>query len=491
MKRSPGAGDTFVRALVLLPLFATTAVSEAFSLTALSGVDVWLHLRPGIWILQNHAVPRTGLFSQHSALPWIAYDWGFDLLLVSAYKLEGLRALPLWLMVFKTALALAFFLLARGSWRNFWPAVLLAGVAQYSLPGLQLQPALCSILLFAIELALIFHARRTGDARHLLWVPLLFAMWANLDIGFIFGLLALVLLLVTILVESAGRRYGVVRLTPVSSLPLGMMTGITALSLVTILLTPYSYHVAAVALRSFARSPMLAYLPELGGIGFRRPQDYALLLLAMTAFFSLGLRHSRDLFPYALMLMTVLLSFPVQHHTWLVVVASVAVIADAIPTGRPEPAEQAARLLKKQGLLAAGIALAGLLVAISLTPRGENAMMNKVARTFPVGACDYIRDHNLPGPLFNAYEWGGFVTWYLPDHAVAIDSRNDLYGNQINLRYFQLTHGEVPLSSDPSFVYAGTILLPRNSPMAVALGAAPQFKVMYSDDVATVLAPER
>ena len=105
-------------------------------------------------------------------------------------------------------------------------------------------------------------------------------------------------------------------------------------------------------------------------------------------------------------------------------------------------------------------------------------------------ACDYIRENHLPGPLFNAYEWGSFLTWYLPEQAVAIDARNDLYGDEINLRYFKLTHAEIPLSGDVGFVYARTILLPRNSPMAVALSAAPKFKVMYSDDLATVLVPQ-
>lgn len=78
----------------------------------------------------------------------------------------------------------------------------------------------------------------------------------------------------------------------------------------------------------------------------------------------------------------------------------------------------------------------------------------------------------------------------MPEHAVAIDARNDLYGDEINLRYFKLTHAEIPLSRDVSFVYARTILLQQNSPMAVALSAAPKFKVVYRDDLATVLIPQ-
>ena len=481
-----------LRVLVLVFLLTTAAVYEAFSLSALAGMDVWSHLRTGIWILQTHAVPRNGLFSLHPDLPWMATSWGFDGLLAAGYKLMGLRTLPLWLMAFKAALALALFRLARGSRQNFWTPVALTAVAQYAMPGLQLQPALCSILLYAAELALLFQARRTGNARPLFWLPVLFAVWANLDAQFVYGLLVLVLLLAVSVAEEIGRRLGVgwfARQT--SAAPLGIATGAIAASLLATLLTPYSYHVYAVALKNFGRPVLLPYLPELNAVGFRRPQDYVLLLLAMAAFFALGRRRSRDWFQFALMIAGAVLSFPAQRVSWLVAVASVAVIADAVPGNGAEARQEGGRAWKLEYLATTGLVLLTLWVAvISRVPRSRDALLSRVASALPVRACDYIRENHLPGPLFNAYEWGSFLTWYLPDYPVTIDSRNDLYGDEINLRYFKLTHAETPLFGDVSFVYARTILLPSSSPMAVALSAAPQFKVMYRDDLAIVLIPQ-
>ena len=106
-------------------------------------------------------------------------------------------------------------------------------------------------------------------------------------------------------------------------------------------------------------------------------------------------------------------------------------------------------------------------------------------------ACDYIRAQRLPAPLFNDYDWGGFLTWYLPDYPVAIDQRADLYGEAYNRRYFELVGGELALDASPEFAESRTILLPRNSPMAVALSAQLQFRVAYQDDVATVLVRQR
>ncbi len=146
---------------------------------------------------------------------------------------------------------------------------------------------------------------------------------------------------------------------------------------------------------------------------------------------------------------------------------------------------------KMQNLVTAGLVPVVLVVAmISRIPSSREALLTRVGRSLPVRACDYIRENHLPGPLFNAYEWGSFLTWYLPEHAVVIDARNDLYGDEINLRYFKLTHAEIPLSRDVNFVYARMIFLQRTSPMAVALSAAPKFKVVYQDDLATVLVPQ-
>src|SRR5271165_6441167 len=95
----PRSPDFLVRLLTLTALFSAAAVYEAAHLSSLASSEVWVHLRTGIWILQNHAIPHTGLFSQYSNLPWNDSSWGFDVLLGAAYHLFGLRAIPFVLMV--------------------------------------------------------------------------------------------------------------------------------------------------------------------------------------------------------------------------------------------------------------------------------------------------------------------------------------------------------------------------------------------------------
>ena len=153
--------------LALVVLFSTAAVYASAHLYALTSSEVWVHLRTGTWILENHAIPRTGLFSQYSNLVWNDSSWSFDFLLGTVYRILGLRAIPILLMLLKTAVAVVTFLLAYSGRRDFWKAAALSVVAQYAISGLQPLPYVFSVLFLAIELQLLLSSRHSGSARRL------------------------------------------------------------------------------------------------------------------------------------------------------------------------------------------------------------------------------------------------------------------------------------------------------------------------------------
>ena len=471
-----------IRIPVLVVLFTTAAVLESVRLSALSAIansDVWWHLSSGTWMLQNHALPRSGLFSQSAGAPWIAASWAYDLLLASGFKLLGLSSIPMLLMIFKTTLAMATFLLGGGLRRRFWRAVALSVIAQYVLGSVQPGPAYFSILFFAIELLLLLESRRRQRLRMLFWLPGLFLLWANLDIQFVAGIGLLLLFLAVVASEKYFFSSG-------HSLAVKDVAKITGLSVVCTLITPYFYRAYGVFFGTTFSSANL-YLPDFHAPGFRQPQDYVLLLLAMTAFLVLGLRRSRDLFAIALLGGCIAASFYSQRNIWLVTMAAVAVIGQAVD--QPTESETATRLQwKNQVAIAVGLCVAVLAIAAAtLIPRSHEALMAKVGQNYPVAACDLIREQHLARPLFNAYEWGGFVTWYLPQYPVAIDGRNDLYGADAIAEYSKMMSAEVPYTEYAAVSGAQTILLPKRAIMAGALSSLPLFKVAYSDDLAVVL----
>jgi len=158
-------------------------------------------------------------------------------------------------MGFQLAFAITVFLLARGSPTNFWPPVFLSAGAQYAVARLQPQPISCSMLLFALELALLFESRRTGKLGPLLWLPLLFVAWATLHITFVYGLFALALLLVAVAIERLCRRTEVTWFEgPMPALPVPTLAALTAASVAAGMFSPYSYHVYAAVTKNAASS---------------------------------------------------------------------------------------------------------------------------------------------------------------------------------------------------------------------------------------------
>ncbi len=471
---------------MLAVLFTAVAALEPFQLLSLANADTWWHLSTGFWMMQNHAVPRTGLFSQCSSLPWVATNWGYEILLAGAYDVIGLGALPVVSMTLLVALAITVFLLARGSAHNFWPAVSLSASAQYAIARPQSQPVYFSMILFAAELALLLKSRRTGCYRPLLGVPLLLVVWANLHITFVYGIVALALLLAAVSIETLCRRSGVtffegyvptLRLPALAALALGSAVAGTC--------SPYCYHLYALALKN-ARSTAYDYVADLHGITFRRPQDYMLLLLAMAAFFVLGRSRYRDLFQVFLLIGSSLISFAVQRDRWVIALVAVALIANALTKDISQFGQLNHRTWLRSRTATAGLVLIVIAVSAIHIPFSREILMRSITNTFPVHASDYIRQNHLPQPLFNEYQWGGFLTWYLPEYPVTIDARTDLYGDDLNLEYFKLINGYVPLESDARFARARTILLKRRSGLADTIRMLPRFTLVYSDDLAMV-----
>ncbi len=497
IRRTPTVGTavklfhaTPARVFALVVLLTAAPWFASFSPRPLLNGDIWWHLQSGLWMFQNHAVPRSGLFSQYADRPWVDSTWGFDVITAVGYKLLGLRVFAALLMSGKLALGVVTFLLAGGRRGNFWCAILLSAIAQYVIVDLLPLPILLSILFFAIEMLLLLESRRRKDVRPLYWLPPLFFLWANLHGQFLNGLLLLGLYLVAEDTEfffhlSGSSSAG----APTHSLAKGY--AIAGLSVVATLLTPYPFQLFRSAFQTAYGKVMFEDFQDMQAMAFRRPQHFVLMLLVMGAFLALGRQRSRDLFKLGVMAIFLVLAFRVQRDTWCVVLPAIAVIADAVADWRPAAgAHTRSQPWTWETPLAATLVLVVFLAAIVRLPASP-VLMKQVSRAFPVKACDYIRANQLPGPIFNAYHWGGFLAWYLPEYPVSIDSRVNLYGDEITDQYFKVSLGTQRLETDPSFSGARTILLERSSAMLKALTTLPalrdQFRVEYQDDVAAVL----
>jgi hypothetical protein len=483
-----------VRITALVGLLAGSALIELYTRSSLrspASSDFWWHLRTGLWILENHAIPHVGIYSQSAETPWIATSWLFDTVSALGYKLVDLRIAPVVLAAGKVVLGVVGFVLAGGLRGRFWAAIGLAAMVEYILFGVPLGPVYASILGFGITLWVLMEARRAREPQRIIWLAPVLLLWANFDNDFVYGVAVLGLFLAsTVIDEIAGRNEAgwakpgstkehVVRHAAIA----------VAVCMLATLCTPYFYRGYGVFFAS-ASSAANRFLPVYHAISFRDPRDYLLLLLTMSAFLALGMRRSRDPFQISLMVLSAAWSFHLHSYAWMVVLASVAVIGDAIGGSGLALFDETQRMSLRDFQVAAVFAVVVVLAGVAFLPRNHEALVAEMRPAYPVTAAEFIRANRLPQPLFNSCAWGGFLMWYLPEYPVAIDGRTPLYNDEANIRYARFMRSDFSYREYAPVMRAHTILLERASPMAQVLSGVPGFQVAYSDNVAMVLLHE-
>jgi hypothetical protein len=475
-----------------LQLAALCALLSAVALLSLHrklsvlGADVFWHLKVGDWIVQHRAFPHTGIFSRTAAdRPWIAYSWGYEVLLSRAYHSFGLAGIGIFGTALTLFVAFSVFWLARRLSGRFCYSCLLAAICCYSFQLLRIvpRPAFFSMALFGLVLLIVFDARRTGRVQKLTWLPLVFLLWANLHIQFIYGLAVLALLLAVNLAQELADRAGTLRdyLAP-QTLPSGRIAIIVALCVMATLVGPYSYELYGVIYRYAQAKVPYAMVQELQPFALRGYANYLQLLLTVTAFLAVGWQKKLDLFKLALLVLTTVFAFRTMRDAWFQCIAATACIAAAV--WDPEHHELSETRLQLAGVFGGVLLIATLGArAVDFNQRGLQRTMSDY---FPVDAANYFQQRSPAGPLWNIFDWGGFTTWYLPQYPVAIDGRTDLYGDAMVKRFYDTQQGAQDYRDDPYLRGSNVVLLRTQDRLMHLLENDPRFNKVYSDPIATV-----
>ena len=449
--------------------------------------DIWWHLKVGDWIVAHLAVPHTGILSRTAASrPWVAYSWGYEVLLSRAYAWFGLVGVGVFGTLLTIAVAYAVYWMARRLSGQFWLALVLSAIASagFLFNGMP-RPFFFSIILFCMTLTLLLEASRSGRVEGLYWLPLLFAIWANLHIQFVYGLLVVGIFVGVNLAQRCATRLGIAPgFLAAPTLPAGKLIVLLAACTIATLIGPNFYHpyeaVYAYGKSKFAYSIII----ELQALSFRGASHYIELMLTAAAFFAVGWQKKLDAFKLALLAVASVIAYRTMRDAWFICIPAVACIA-SLPLAESQP-DRSDTWWEKTIVAAA---VASVLLAFStgadFTPRGLD---RAISAQYPVNAVNFLRRNPLPGPLYNNLNWGGFLMWYMPEYPVAIDGRNDLYGDQLDQIFFNSEIAGKSYATDPYLNEAGVVLLDSQLPLAKILTVDSRFNLVYRDAIATVFA---
>ena len=444
--------------------------------------DPLWHVAVGRDIWFARAVPWHDAYSYTFAgAPWIAKEWLSQLVLFAAHAADGWRGVVL---VAALAIAGAFTLLytwlrTRAGASAALAATLLA--ALLASPHFLARPHALVLPLVVLWMTALVGAVDRRRAPPLWLVPVM-ALWANMHGSFPLGLaVAGVLAGEGVLIRPGGSRLASLRRWAL----------FLVLSLGATMLSPYGWHAIVVPLRMSGNAETLRFIGEWQPLRLDLVGSLALALLAIVLGV-LARAMRRNLF--RLMATGLLAYLMIRHLRFIELFAVAAPILAARSwterrSARPAVAEARAEngaadeRIVRVGLFGAGLALAAAAIALVLVMHPGPS-----PRHAPAAALDFAAARHLTGPVYNDYDFGGFLI--ARDVKTFVDGRTD----QLFLGDFLPTLDRAIKGPDAQ---ALATLLARHgvrwalvrsgSAAATRIAALPGWTKLYQDDVAAVL----
>jgi hypothetical protein len=468
--------------------------------------DSCLHWRIGQWMIQHHTVIRADVFSNTRAgVPLISKEWLAEVLFAVAGNAAGWNGIVLLsAMLIATCLWLLYReLLSEGNDLLLSIILVLFAAMSCSVHWLA-RPHLFThvlVVVFTWQLRSFDRGKLPMHTLFLRLVPLM-VLWVNLHGAFFTGLVIIATFVLgnalTLPTCQRGARPGIFR-------KLGALIGIWIACGLATFLNPNGWQLPAHVLE-FLHDPLLAqyanefrspdfhgngvhgFLIELGLVAVLllvvRPKLNATDITVVGTWGLLGLLAARNVPVFALVVTPILAEHwqlaqaRMDTSRWLGSYrrfsANVTRLSDA-GDGRP----------------AAGLALIVLLLTLA-GPRRSNGepiiATSLLSSHFPVGAVQFLQQNpgTVTGQMFNDYSWGGYLMLALPAHKVFVDGRNDFYGPEF-IKEFDTVNGVRRSWDDVLQKYqVGWTILPSTHPLNNLLALRTDWKLVYTDPVATI-----
>lgn len=447
--------------------------------------DLARHIVTGRHILREG--PRfADVFSfSRAGEPFLAYEWlsqSIFALTDRAAGLPGIAVLCGFLMAATLALVVRYVRDADGDpWFAF-----IVGIAAAALTGVHwiARPHLFTYLALALLANVLRSPRRT-----LLVVPL-FAVWANLHPGFLYGLVMLALWGLGTIIEDVrdGRA--------LSSVAVARLAPIAAAAVAT-LLNPFGWDLHAHTFELLG-SGTVQVVQEFLPLDVLHP--FSLLFLGVCGLIVFALAAQREWVGTHVVLIfgaAVFAALVSRRNAPVFAVFALPLVAHALtPLVRALPAWFAGNMRAEFARGAARRSVAGpiAIALVSIVLAADGRVWPRTvfpatfdARTFPEAAVREARAQRLEGRLLSAYMWGGYVLYSWPGQRVFIDSMADFFGEELitEYRYMEAAAGDWQRMMESHDFRL--VLFPPDAPIVTALRRSTDWHVIHADDVSVLL----
>jgi len=453
--------------------------------------DMWWHLSAGREMAHQGRILTTDIFSytRHGE-PWTNAFWLSDLVLFLAYKLGCYLGITI-LVASIAVLAMAVIYLQTSHNPYSIPLFVILLAAFAIAPVWTPRPQIFSFLLLAIlDYGL---NRRNGFILKRAWllVPI-FILWANTHGGFIWGFLLMSAFILGSRFDYLLKRED--HLSTQSLARLGFWTSISALA---ISINPNGFSLWKLPFYTVGIS--IRSITEWGSPDFHRPDLHPILWLLFLLMIGLG--TSKKASSWSDILKTIgfsYMAFISQRSIGPFVIIATPVVIDSLRdvwlewlpllSGSVKKLDNPRRSNPLPLLFAAtlNVVILGTFAFVTILRADSVSTHQQAHNGFPLKAVEWIRVNRPNGRMFNAYNWGGYLQWELPDYPVFIDGRADLYGEEIISDWWSVVNATDESLALLDYWQVNFVLLERGWPMEEKLTQS-GWRVLYEDDTAVII----
>lgn len=440
--------------LTLTNIARLTALISLFTLifavyaNRVDDFDLWWHLKSGQKIVQDMELPDQDSFAFTTVTPvkvkdlgqagsgfkhWdvnLTQSWLGQVIFYLVFMLAGLKGIGL----LKSSIFVATYLILYLAMlrRRANPIISFLVIALTALIGLDFNYSriqLFSFPLFALLIYIFADFKRAGKSFYFL--PLILLLWANIHGGYILGAATILLFTGAIVLQDlAHKRLG----WPASPTPLPgrvkALVIVTGLALLASLINPNGYfaYLMPLAVKQSVFSSIEEYVRPM----LYEYHSYWLLILLVTSCAILRLKHLAG--PEFLLVVFWLIASQTGIRAIIFfALASTVFVAGSLTDIGAWLAENKS-LVRLRERMPPRVSLPpgsqwAILAVLSLGLLGQNVASGNYFKfeieehTYPAAAVEFIQKQKLPGKMFNPYNWGGYLIWYLPEYPVFIDGR--------------------------------------------------------------------
>lgn len=489
---------------------ATIAVAAFFAAVVLPRAtlpmadgDAWWHIHAGEEVLATGRVPEVNTWTiAGEGFRWTSQDWLSNVLMAVIFD-TGAWGIGLLSLAFALAVVAAFgFLwlaLDRRAHAPGWFARLIFLTAGLVVAGpiIGIRVQTIDLLMAAVVVWILWAYVARPDPMRLILLPLVAALWVNLHAGWVM----LFLLGGAVLIgEGLDRWLGRgLDPDPLSPRALGWLAGALIASAAALVLNPNGVAIYAYPFETASIAAHRDFLvewspPDLAS--FEGQATVAFVVLGVVPTFALRWRRLRVADGLWLLGLTILALSAVRFALFLGPIGAALAALYLAPRIRgtrvgestgpvldrlTRPPRSARERAVNAGLLAIVVLLGTGLAVARANPAAQQPAIEMAV---PIGAAEWIAEHDPDARIFNTYAWGGYLSRELPRAKAYIDGRSDIYGDAPIQRFAATLNA----SEDPSILLdqaaIDIVLVRPETPLNGWLEDHPGWEIAYDDDVA-------